>query len=127
MPASDAPAHLAPEAAGEYRRLRELLRDRDQWDAAASGLVEAYCAAYGRFVRAERKIAETAEVIKLPKQEQPSVNLWLRVSQDAQTLMRQIAAQLQLGRSPQPDLGDEPPARPPEDYFPVRRPGQRKH
>ena len=60
------PAHLNPSGKAEWKRLaRELFRKGIIGEADRSALA-AYCQAYGRWVEAERKLAETPMLIKLP-------------------------------------------------------------
>ncbi len=123
------PAHLSAEAAVEWHRLRNLLESRRCWDGEGKGLVEAYCVAYGRFVKAELKLQENDEVIKLPGSKTPTHNPWLAVTERAQNQMRQIAAALQLDRQPENEnaaLPDEGRPRPMSDYFRTAPPAARR-
>ncbi len=60
------PAHLSPTAKAEWKRLAaqlHILGILTQLDRAA---LAAYCQSYGRWVEAERKLQETAPLIKTP-------------------------------------------------------------
>lgn len=55
------PDHLAPEAVLEWNRLVELLYTSGLMTGADVGALASYCAAYGRWVQAERKLNEAAK------------------------------------------------------------------
>lgn len=107
------PAHLSPTAKAEWKRLArqlEVLGIISQLDRAAFA---AYCQSYGRWVEAERKLAETPTLIKLPSGYiQPS--LWLGIASKQLELMHKYMTDLGLSPSSRsrvsaaPKLGPKP-------------------
>ena len=89
------PPHLSHAAQKEWRRLATPLWRMGVltvWDRAA---LAAYCQAYGRWVQAEEKLAETPVLIKAPSgyvQQSP----WLTVANKQLELMGRYMAELGL-------------------------------
>lgn len=89
------PAHLSASAKAEWKRLVRILFEHGilgQMDRAALAV---YCQAYGRWVEAERKLATTPVLLKLPSgyiQQSP----WLSIANKAQDTMLRFASELGL-------------------------------
>ncbi len=89
------PAHLSPTAKTEWRRLAADLHAKGVLGQHDRAVLAAYCQAYGRWVEAEKKIAATPMLIKLPSGYiQPSP--WLGIANKAQEIMLRYAAELGL-------------------------------
>jgi P27 family predicted phage terminase small subunit len=91
------PAHLNPTAKAEWKRLVVSLHGRGVIGDNDRAVLAAYCQAYGRWVEAERKLADTPLLIKLPSgyiQQSP----WLAIANKQLEIMHRFAAE--LGFSP---------------------------
>jgi P27 family predicted phage terminase small subunit len=89
------PAHLSPTAKAEWKRLARHLFDLGTLAEADRAALAAYCQAYGRWVDAERKLAETPTLIKLPSGYiQPSP--WLAIANKQLEIMKGFMAELGL-------------------------------
>jgi P27 family predicted phage terminase small subunit len=89
------PSHLSPTAKAEWKRLIEQLVSLGMMSALDRAAFAAYCQTYGRWVEAERRLAETPALIKLPSgyvQQNP----WLAVSNKQFELMMKAMAELGL-------------------------------
>ncbi len=89
------PAHLSPTAKAEWKRLIRQLVMLGMMSQLDRAVLAAYCQAYGRWVEAERKLAETPALIKLPSgyvQQNP----WLAVSNKQVELMAKFMAEIGL-------------------------------
>lgn len=89
------PAHLSPTAKAEWKRLACGLFDRGILTEGDRAALAAYCQAYGRWVEAERKLAETPTLIKLPSgyiQQSP----WLSIANKQLELLAKYASELGL-------------------------------
>ena len=60
------PAHLSPTAKAEWKRLAGMLNQVGMLTQADRAALAAYCQAYGRWVEAERKLAETPALLRTP-------------------------------------------------------------
>jgi P27 family predicted phage terminase small subunit len=89
------PAHLSPTAKAEWKRLAAQLHRLGiltQLDRAA---LAGYCQVYARWVEAEKKLQETAALIKTPSgyvQQNP----WLQVANKQAELMHKFLAEFGL-------------------------------
>ena len=89
------PAHLNPSAKAEWKRLAQQLFVRGIIGEGDRAALAAYCQAYGRWVQAERKLAETPLLIKLPSgyiQQSP----WLAMANKQLEIMHKYMAELGL-------------------------------
>jgi P27 family predicted phage terminase small subunit len=89
------PAHLNPSAKAEWKRLGQQLFVRGIIGEGDRAALAAYCQAYGRWVEAERKLAETPLLIKLPSgyiQQSP----WLAMANKQLEIMHKYMAELGL-------------------------------
>jgi P27 family predicted phage terminase small subunit len=107
-PLPTCPSHLCSTAKAEWKR---LTRDLHKLERA---VLAAYCQACGRWVQAERKLKETALVLKLPSgyiQQNP----WLTIANKQLELMHKYLSELGLS----PVTRTRVQARPleDEDYF----------
>ena len=89
------PAHLSPTAKAEWKRLIRQLVLLGMMSELDRAVLAAYCQTYGRWVEAEKKLAETPALIKLPSgyvQQNP----WLAVSNKQVELMAKFMAEIGL-------------------------------
>ncbi|RXF66960.1 phage terminase small subunit P27 family [Hansschlegelia zhihuaiae] len=89
------PAHLLPTAKAEWKRLVRELVDLGMLSALDRAVMAAYCQTYGRWVEAERRLAETPALIKLPSgyvQQNP----WLAVANKQLELMHRLMTEMGL-------------------------------
>ena len=89
------PAHLSPSAKAEWKRLARPLFERGIIGDGDRASLAAYCQAYGRWVEAERKLAETPLLIKLPSgyiQQSP----WLAIANKQLEIMAKYMSELGL-------------------------------
>ena len=57
------PAHLAPAARAEWRRVARTLHDMGVLTVIDRAALAAYCQSYAKWVEAERKMAETPPLV----------------------------------------------------------------
>lgn len=89
------PAHRSPTAKAEWKRLAHQLLNLGMLSALDRAVLAAYCQTYGRWVEAERKLAETPALIKLPTgyvQQNP----WLAVANKQLELMQRLMTEIGL-------------------------------
>jgi P27 family predicted phage terminase small subunit len=92
------PAHLQPSAKAEWKRLAHELHQLGILTRLDRSVLAAYCASYGRWVEAERRLKETPMLLKTPAgYVQPSP--WLAISNKSVELMHKFAAELGLSPS----------------------------
>ena len=65
------PAHLSAPAKAEWKRLAGSLHEIGLLTQVDRSVLAAYCQAYGRWVEAERKLAETPALLKTPPPASP--------------------------------------------------------
>lgn len=107
------PAHLSATAKAEWKRLAQQMQRLGMISQLDRAALAAYCQAYGRWVKAERKLAETPTLIKLPSGYiQPSP--WLGIANKQLELMHKYMSDLGLSPasrtrvSATPNLGPKP-------------------
>ena len=91
----DCPQHLSAVARDEWARLAQALFDMGVLALTDRAALAAYCQAYGRWVEAEERLAETPMLIKAPSgyvQQSP----WLSVANKQLELMGRFMAELGL-------------------------------
>ncbi|HEV7251603.1 MAG TPA: phage terminase small subunit P27 family [Mesorhizobium sp.] len=89
------PAHLSPTAKAEWKRLARHLFALGTLAEADRAALAAYCQAYGRWVEAEKTLAQTPTLIKLPSGYiQPSP--WLGIANKQLEIMKGFMAELGL-------------------------------
>ncbi|MBA3324479.1 MAG: phage terminase small subunit P27 family [Rhodobacteraceae bacterium] len=89
------PAHLSPSAKAEWKRLGQSLNRIGLLTQVDRAALAANCQAYGRWVEAERKLAETPVLLKTPAGfVQPSP--WLGIANKQLELMAKFMAELGL-------------------------------
>jgi len=118
------PAYLDAAGKREWRRVVELLRDREGLDELRHEALLRYIAAWTVHQRAAAELPNAAS-------NTVALDTLSQALGRAGRALRAAAADLGI-RPPSvnpadPDDYSGPPARPPEDYFPVVRPGQRRH
>jgi P27 family predicted phage terminase small subunit len=89
------PAHLNPTAKAEWKRLAWSLFDRGILGEGDRASLAGYCQSYGRWVEAEKKLAETPLLIKLPSgyiQQSP----WLAIANKQLEIMAKYMSELGL-------------------------------
>jgi P27 family predicted phage terminase small subunit len=105
------PAHLSPTAKAEWKRLAQSLHKIGMLTQVDRAVLAAYCQAYGRWVEAERKLAETPVLLKTPAgYVQPSP--WLAIANKQLELMAKFMAELGLKPSSRSRLAIQIPTRP---------------
>lgn len=89
------PPHLSDAARREWRRLATPLFEAGVLTLADRGALAAYCQAWGRWVEAEEKLAETPSLLKTPSgyvQQSP----WLSIANKQLEIMGRYMAELGL-------------------------------
>lgn len=89
------PAHLSPTAKAEWKRLAGTLARIGLLTQPDRAALAAYCQAYGRWVEAERRLAETPPILKTPAgyvQASP----WIAIANKQLELMARFMAELGL-------------------------------
>ncbi len=105
------PAHLSPSAKAEWKRLAGSLNRIGMLTEIDRAAMAAYCQAYGRWVEAERKLAETPALLKTPAgYVQPSP--WIAIANKQLELMAKFMAELGLTPSSRSRLAIQVPAGP---------------
>ena len=110
------PAHLSPTAKAEWKRLAQSLNGIGLLTQADRAAFAGYCQCYGRWVEAERKLAETPVILKTPAgYVQPSP--WLAIANKQLELMAKFMAEIGLTPSARSRLSVQMPRGPkPWDY-----------
>ena len=91
----ECPPHLSAEARAEWDRLAATLHGMGVLTQVDRTLLAAYCQAWGRWVEAERKLAETPTLLRTPSGHvQPSP--WLSIANKQLELMAKFMAELGL-------------------------------
>ena len=105
------PAHLSPTAKSEWKRLAQSLNKIGLLTQVDRAVLAAYCQAYGRWVEAERRLAETPVLLKTPAgYVQPSP--WLTIANKQLELMAKFMAELGLTPSSRSRLAIQIPTGP---------------
>ena len=105
------PAHLSPTAKAEWKRLAQSLNAIGLLTQVDRAALAAYCQCYGRWVEAERKLAETPVILKTPAgYVQPSP--WLSISTKQLELMAKFMAEIGLTPSSRSRLAIRMPTGP---------------
>ncbi|MCU9848951.1 phage terminase small subunit P27 family [Defluviimonas sp. WL0024] len=102
------PAHLSPTAKTEWKRLATVLNEIGLLTQIDRTVLAAYCQAYGRWVEAERKLAETPPLIKTPAG-YVQVSPWITISNKQVELMTRLMAELGLSPSARSRLAIQVP------------------
>ena len=89
------PSHLSPTAKAEWKRLAGVLHRIGLLTQADRTALAANCQAYGKWVEAERKLAETPPLLKMPSGYIP-VSPWVTISNKQAELMARYMAELGL-------------------------------
>ncbi|MCB9930027.1 MAG: phage terminase small subunit P27 family [Alphaproteobacteria bacterium] len=89
------PVHLSATAKTEWRRVAGTLNEIGILTQVDRAVLAAYCQAYGRWVEAERKLAETPLLLKMPAG-YVQVSPWLTISNKQVELMLRLMAELGL-------------------------------
>ncbi len=105
------PAHLSPTAKAEWKRLAASLNAIGLLTQIDRTVLASYCQAYGRWVEAEKKLAETPMLLKTPAgyvQQSP----WLTISNKQVELMTRLMAEMGLTPSSRSRITIQLPTRP---------------
>lgn len=89
------PAHLSATAKTEWKRLARVLNEVGLLTQVDRAVLASYCQCYGRWVEAERKLAETPPLLKTPAgyvQASP----WIAISNKQVELMARLMAEIGL-------------------------------
>ena len=91
----DCPDHLSAEAKAEWQRIAASMNKIGLLTQVDRSTMAAYCQCYGRWVDAERRLAETPLILRMPSgyiQQSP----WLTISNKQLELMAKYMAELGL-------------------------------
>jgi len=105
------PAHLSPTAKAEWKRIAGTLNEIGLLTRIDRTVLAAYCQAYGRWVEAEKKLAETPPLLKTPAgyvQASP----WIGIANKQVELMVKLMAELGLSPSARSRLAIRVPTGP---------------
>ena len=105
------PSHLSATAKAEWKRLARTLNDMGVLTQVDRAALAAYCQAYGRWVEAERQLAETPTLLRTPAgyvQQSP----WLTIANKQLELMARYMAELGLTPSSRSRLALQVPTGP---------------
>jgi P27 family predicted phage terminase small subunit len=105
-----APAHLSDAAAKEWRRLMLELGRLNLVTVVDNGMLEAYCACYGRFIEAEAKVREMGMVVKTAKGNVIQ-NPYLSIVNRCIREMHRLGAEFGMSPASRPRLGRAPSGR----------------
>lgn len=108
----DAPDHLTEAAREEWNRILPHL-ELKRIDRTAIAM---YCAAYGRWADAEKRIAEDGAVVKLPHGH-PIPNPFLAIANKAMSQMTRLLGEFGLSPAAREKLRTKKPA-PPRPRYP---------
>ena len=89
------PAHLSPTAKAEWKRRAATMNAIGLLTRIDRTVLATYCQAYGRWVEAERKLAETPPLLKTPAG-YVQVSPWITISNKQVELMTWLMAELGL-------------------------------
>lgn len=112
------PAHLSPTAKSEWKRLASQLVALGMLSALDRAVLAAYCQTYGRWVEAERKLAETPALIKL-QTGYVQQNPWLAVSNKQLELMHRLMTEMGLTPVSRSRVNAKPATSRPKPWEPV--------
>ncbi len=105
------PAHLSPTAKAEWKRVAGVLNQIGLLTQIDRTVLAAYCQAYGRWVEAERRLAETPPLLKTPAG-YVQVSPWVTISNKQVELMTRLMAELGLTPSARSRLAIQVPTGP---------------
>ena len=89
------PAHLSASAKAEWKRLARTLNEIGLLTQIDRSVLAAYCQAYGRWVEAERRLAETPPILKTPAG-YVQISPWITISNKQVELMTRLMGELGL-------------------------------
>ena len=105
------PAHLSATAKAEWKRLAGALNGIGLLTQVDRAALAAYCQAYGRWVEAEKKLAETPTLLKMPSG-YIQMSPWLTISNKQMELMARYMTELGLTPSSRSRLAVQMPTGP---------------
>lgn len=105
------PAHLSPSAKAEWKRLARMLNEIGLLTQIDRAVLAAYCQAYGRWVEAERKLAETPPILKTPAG-YVQISPWITISNKQVELMTRLMGELGLSPTARARLSVQMPTGP---------------
>ncbi len=105
------PAHLSPSAKAEWKRLARMLNEIGLLTQIDRAVLAAYCQAYGRWVEAERKLAETPPILKTPAG-YVQISPWITISNKQVELMTRLMGELGLSPTSRARLSVQMPTGP---------------
>ena len=91
------PSHLSPTAKAEWKRLAGGLHRIGLLTQADRTALAAYCQAYGKWVEAEKRLAETPTLLKMPSG-YIQLSPWVTISNKQMELM--VKYMVELGLTP---------------------------
>ena len=90
----ECPAHLSPEAKAEWKRLGAQLVREQRMALVYKGILALYCSAWGRWVKAEKKLQESGMVVQSPRSGFLRQSPYLAIANTAQAQMMKALAEL---------------------------------
>ena len=123
--APSCPSHLSDEAKREWRRIVPLLKKLGTIAMVDRSSLAAYCQVYGRWVQAEKMVAELGEegLVNDTQSGYKQLGIWLQIASKSIDQMRRYIAEFGLSPSartriqPSPDAGKKPEQDPSDKYF----------
>jgi P27 family predicted phage terminase small subunit len=109
------PQHLSEVARTEWRRIAPLLAEIGLLTAIDRAALAAYCQAYGRWVEAERMIAEHGTLMRSPSG-QPVPSPLLRIAHTAMRQMQSILVEFGMSPSARSRIAAGEPAQPRDPF-----------
>ena len=111
------PSHLSPTAKAEWKRLAGELHRIGLLTQADRTALAAYCQAYGKWVEAEKRLADTPTLLKMPSG-YIQLSPWVTISNKQMELMAKYMVELGLTPSsrsrmaglPEGELSPDDPA-----------------
>ena len=110
------PAHLAPVAKAEWRRVARTLHDMGVLTVIDRAALAAYCQSYAKWVEAERKMKETPPLVKTPSgyvQQSP----WISIANKQLELMGRYMTELGMTPAARSRVTADPRMEIPEIVF----------
>lgn len=109
------PAHLNPSAKAEWKRLVQELDAIGILTRIDRAVLAGYCQSWGRWVEAERKLAESPPLLRTPAG-YVQLSPWLTIANRERELMLRFMAELGLTPSSRTRLSVKPQARKPWEF-----------
>ena len=109
------PAHLNPSAKAEWKRLVQELEAIGILTRIDRAVLAGYCQAWGRWVEAERKLAESPPLLRTPAG-YVQLSHWLTIANREREFMLRYMTELGLTPSSRTRLSVQPPVQKPWEF-----------